>query len=170
MMNQIVRNMALAAVVLLFATDAFAADVLDCDKVRDDERACLACNIYHEARNQEEQGQLAVALVTVNRVLNPRWSDSVCGVVWQEWQFSWTNDGKSDKVRNFEKWEEAYTIANRVLDAVTDGAKMVDITGNAYYYHANYVKPKWAPLKQFTVAIQDHLFYTDPPQVARSGK
>jgi hypothetical protein len=34
----------------------------------DPELICLAMNIYHEARNQSIAGQMAVALVTINRV------------------------------------------------------------------------------------------------------
>ena len=44
---------------------------------------CLAQNIYYEARNEPEEGKVAVGLVTLNRTQDSRFPDSVCGVVHQ---------------------------------------------------------------------------------------
>ena len=44
---------------------------------------CLAENIYFEARNQSIPGQIAVALVVLNRVEHPNFPNTVCGVVKQ---------------------------------------------------------------------------------------
>ena len=44
---------------------------------------CLAKNIYFESRNQSHLGQMAVAHVTINRVLDKRYPDTVCKVVHQ---------------------------------------------------------------------------------------
>ena len=52
---------------------------------------CLALNIYHEARGEPIEGQRAVASVTLNRTLDPRWPSTVCGVVYDPQQFSWTS-------------------------------------------------------------------------------
>ena len=78
---------------------------------------CLAKNIYFEARNENIDGKLAVGLVTINRVLDPEFPETICDVVWQKrrhpntkkWvaQFSWTWDGKNDKPLNRAKWYEA---------------------------------------------------------------
>ncbi len=62
-----------------------------------DEVFCLAQNIYFEASVEHRVGKSAVAHVTLNRVDSPRYPDSVCEVVWQDRQFSWTQDGKSDR-------------------------------------------------------------------------
>ena len=59
--------------------------------------ACLSLNIYFEARNQSIKGMALVAEVTINRVRHPDWPSRVCEVVWQNKQFSWTHDGKSDE-------------------------------------------------------------------------
>jgi spore germination cell wall hydrolase CwlJ-like protein len=53
---------------------------------------CLAKNIFHEAGIETELGMFAVAQVTLNRVRNARYPDSICDVVMQPAQFSWTND------------------------------------------------------------------------------
>ena len=42
--------------------------------------ACLAQNIYFEARDQPTVGQMAVAYVVLNRVHHPAWPDTVCEV------------------------------------------------------------------------------------------
>ena len=67
----------------------------------EDDLECLVRNVYHESRNQSLLGQAAVAHVTLSRVKSPLYPDSVCGVVWQKGQFSWTEDGKSDRMKGF---------------------------------------------------------------------
>ena len=42
-----------------------------------EEKKCLALNIYHESRNQPLAGQMAVALVTLNRVRDKRFPDTI---------------------------------------------------------------------------------------------
>jgi spore germination cell wall hydrolase CwlJ-like protein len=42
---------------------------------------CLAKNIYYEAGNEPEEGKVAVAMVTINRVRDGRFGKSICSVV-----------------------------------------------------------------------------------------
>lgn len=42
---------------------------------------CLALNVYHEARSENYDGQMAVAQVTLNRVASEKYPDSICDVV-----------------------------------------------------------------------------------------
>jgi spore germination cell wall hydrolase CwlJ-like protein len=42
---------------------------------------CLAKNIYYEAGSEPEEGKVAVAMVTINRVRDGRFGKSVCSVV-----------------------------------------------------------------------------------------
>jgi len=44
---------------------------------------CLATNIYFEARNEPFAGQFAVALVTLNRVNDTAFPNTICDVVYQ---------------------------------------------------------------------------------------
>lgn len=118
---------------------------------------CLAENVYHEARGETERGQIAVALVTRNRVAEGR-ADSICGVVWEHnrrgCQFSWTCDGLSDRIRD----QESYlTIYQRMLSFYLDNP--VDFTQGANYYHASYVNPRWARAFTQTAQIGTHIFY-----------
>jgi len=127
---------------------------------------CLALNVYHEARNQSLAGQVAVAQVTLNRVMDRRYPDTICGVVRQaitfdngqpvrnQCQFSWYCDGKSDKPRNQGAWYTAYNLAERVMRG-----DMVDITEGSTHYHADYLVPEWANTKTYVTQIDDHIFY-----------
>ena len=58
---------------------------------------CLSLNGFFEARGEPLQGQIAVHEVVINRVENPKFPDTICGVVLQEnengvCQFSWWCD------------------------------------------------------------------------------
>src|SRR5579859_5098594 len=53
---------------------------------------CLAKNIFEEAGAEPDAGKEAVGLVTLFRSLSKKYPDTVCGVVYQRLQFSWTLD------------------------------------------------------------------------------
>ena len=48
---------------------------------------CLARNIYYEAGSESEEGKVAVAIVTINRVKDSRFGNGICGVVNQRTVF-----------------------------------------------------------------------------------
>jgi len=48
---------------------------------------CLARNIYYEAGSEPEEGKVAVAIVTINRVKDNRFGNGICGVVNQRTVF-----------------------------------------------------------------------------------
>ena len=69
--------------------------------VTEAEVSCLAMNMYHEARNQSFAGQLAVANVTMNRVNDERFPDTICEVVKQgPTRPSWKDKTKRVPIRN----------------------------------------------------------------------
>lgn len=123
---------------------------------------CLADNIYHEARSESYEGQLAVATVTINRVKHDNFPDTVCQVVWQRsdlgCQFSWTCDGLPDGVRNQKAYQRAWTVAE---DAIVNGIRARRLEGNTLFYHANYVRPFWTKSTELeqVATIDRHVFY-----------
>lgn len=125
----------------------------------DEDLNCLALNIYFEAYEESIKGQLAVGLVTLNRVESPYFPNSVCGVVYQHKQFSWFWDGKSDRPKYPEKYETARLLASSLLDpeSVID-----DYTYGSDHYHADYVDPYWRHSMVRIVKIDTHIFYKDP--------
>lgn len=119
---------------------------------------CLAKNIYFEARNQSFLGQRAVAWVTLNRVTNENYPKSVCEVVWQDGQFSWTEDGMSDKPKDKTSWMLAQFVAEVAIHTY---GQIPDPTGGATMYHADYVNPYWSSDFVETRVIDNHIFYKD---------
>ncbi|NKB63359.1 MAG: hypothetical protein GKR95_14980 [Gammaproteobacteria bacterium] len=123
---------------------------------RGQEIGCLAMNIYHEGRGESPKGRAAIAAVTMNRVSNPDYPDTVCEVVWQRKQFSWTQiAARHHVIRNFESWDVALTTARLFLD----GAKLWKI-GHATHYHAENVEPYWASTQTLVGKVGSHYFYT----------
>ena len=139
--------------------------VFDCDKARTNPTTCTACNIYHEARGEPIAGQVAVALVTKNRVEAGIYPNKYCDVVWEARRdnrtqrlipmFSWTRDGKHDKVFNKPRWNMALKIANQVI--LKD---VHDFTVGSLWYHTMAVDPYWKKHYRPTVLIGAHQFYT----------
>ena len=54
------------------------------------EHDCLIDNVIYEAAGESVTGMVAVIEVTMNRVESKRYPDTICGVVYQQEQFSWT--------------------------------------------------------------------------------
>jgi N-acetylmuramoyl-L-alanine amidase len=114
---------------------------------------CMVQNVYHEGRGESALGQAAIAHVTLNRVRAPAYPDSVCGVVWQPGQFSWTEDGRSDRITDLQAIRKAVDIAL----AVARG-KIKDPTGGALHYYAHdRVKPYWSRAG-YRLIVGEHTF------------
>ncbi|MER9166638.1 cell wall hydrolase [Mesorhizobium australicum] len=125
------------------------------------EQKCLANGIYFEARGEAVRGQAAVAQVILNRVRNPAYPNSICGVVYQNdsWfnrcQFSFACDGRKKRIDN----PVAYKTAQDVGMAVTAGKIFIPEVGSSTHYYANYVHPGWARTMQKMTKIGLHIFY-----------
>lgn len=126
--------------------------------ISDKDRECLALNIYFESRGESEIGQQFVAWVTLNRVMDQKFPNTVCEVVWEDNQFSWTHDGKSDKPKDKAAWAEAQVIANQVIEAY--GVEQ-DPTEGSTFFHADYTNPYWTKSVNKVVQIDSHIFYKD---------
>lgn len=53
------------------------------NKDKDPDLYCMAQNIFFEAGTESYMGKVAVALVTMNRVNDARYPNSICEVVYQ---------------------------------------------------------------------------------------
>lgn len=112
---------------------------------------CLAKNIYYEARGEPKAGKLAVAKVTLNRVASPKFPETVCGVIYQKHQFSWTKNHKRKIVDN-SAWRESLELARHAIDT-----KLTYLNLPALYFHNASVSPKWG--KKRVAKIGNHYFY-----------
>jgi spore germination cell wall hydrolase CwlJ-like protein len=125
------------------------------------EQQCLAAGVYFEARGEAVKGQAAVAQVILNRVRNPTYPNTICGVVYQneKWrnrcQFSFACDGIKDRVASPSHWKTAEDVAM----AVTAGKVWLPEIGSSTHYHATYVKPRWARTMEKMKKIGQHIFY-----------
>ena len=154
------RRAAETADLYLGAVETLDLSRIDLDSIDRDERRCLTQAIYYEARNQSDAGKMAVADVVMNRVDNPRYPATVCGVVFQGakrrtgCQFSFTCDGSMKGRVERRAMVEAQTLATAIL-----GGFRLELTGGATNYHADYVRPYWAPTLTKTAVVGNHIFY-----------
>lgn len=119
------------------------------------EMYCLAGAVYFEARGEPLDGQLAVAQVIVNRAESDQFPDDYCGVVTQRKQFSFVRGGHIPSVnRSSQAWKRAKAIA-RIAHQELWESKASD----ALYFHAKYVRPRWANRKVTLATIDRHVFY-----------
>ena len=76
------------------------------------EMQCLAKNIYHEARGESIAGIMGVAQVTLNRAdTQYRGKKTLCDVVHDSHQFSWTKDIQKTKKLDKPSWQQSLHIA-----------------------------------------------------------
>lgn len=140
---------------MAIAAGIVAAAMMAPPTVDPEQHECLALNIYHEARGERVEGQIAVAQVTMNRVEHDKWGSTICEVVYQPKQFSWTHMIEDQTPQESRAWRKAKVIARDVMIGNVD-----DPTMGAVYYHANYVNPDWAEYMDLSKVIGNHLFYT----------
>lgn len=127
------------------------------DRLRD--LSCLARNVWFEARGSPFVDKLAVAQVVVNRVRDPAHPDTVCGVVFEPHQFSWTADELPDEVRlanriDRDAWIDSVLAAVSALDG-----RMPDLASGATHFHAAGVSPEWAQAFEYVARWGRHRYY-----------
>ena len=111
--------------------------------------ACLALNVYHEARGEPVEGQYAVALVTINRARkNPQ---NVCREVYRHKQFSWTLT-PGLKVTDWKAYKRSVAVAKRAW-------ALKDFTAGADHFHTTDVSPPWASNLEYAGQWGNHYFY-----------
>ncbi len=131
---------------------------------------CMTAAIAYEAGYEPLAGREAVGQVILNRLREPRFPKTVCGVVFDGsarrtgCQFTFTCDGSLQRRLRSEVVEAARATAVSVLAGYAP-----DHVRGATHYHANYVNPYWASTGQMTAQIGAHLFYRMPADAARGA-
>ena len=124
---------------------------------------CMTNAIYYEAALESVDGQRAVAQVVLNRVRDPNFPKSICGVVYEGWeratgcQFSFTCDNALLRA----PMAPYYQNSRKVAEAALAGYVMGEV-GTATHYHADYVAPYWGPTLVKVKQIGAHIFYRWP--------
>ena len=134
----------------------------------------LTLNVYEEARSESLHGQQAVADVTINRVIDKRWPDTIESVVLQRRQFSWVGAAGIktswelveyqqrllDTMNNNEIELNAYRQAEAVArKALTTGYKP---RYTFTHYHEKSLKLVWTQGHTKSLTIGTHKFYNVP--------
>ena len=150
---------------------AIAAIHADSKKVDSKQLACMAKNIYYEARGEPIEGQAAVARVVLNRVQHG-FEKNPCAVIYQITpvkkindegiiylsklcQFSWVCNGKKEPNKNSQMYKQAQQVAYEVM--VNDNYKDV-VPKSTLFFHNIHVDPMW-PYQQVK-QIGNHIFYS----------
>jgi N-acetylmuramoyl-L-alanine amidase len=123
------------------------------------ELECLAKVVYHEARGEPSEGQIAVAHVVMNRVAHDSFPDTICGVVRQKKQFSGFNKRKYFSDFKGDLWDNSMTSA--VL--VYLGKRKDNTNGALFYLNPKKVRKNvltsWGEKYIVLKNIYNHRFY-----------
>lgn len=153
-----------AILLALTAVPAAAQTLPDTLAVTGEDRTrairCLTAAIAYEAANEPVEGQQAVAEVILNRLRSPIYPKTVCGVVFAGserrtgCQFSFTCDGSLRHRFGARVLAATGAVATAAIDGLNPGR-----VSGATFYHADYVKPYWAPSLVRVAKIGAHIFY-----------
>ena len=125
---------------------------------------CLAEGIYFEARGESQKTQIAVGQVILNRVKNPAYPNSICGVVFQNadqlnaCQFSFACDGLPETIDEPDAWKIAMALSQKMVADDDKTMYLADI-GAATHYHDTTVLPDWASEMQRVGQVGGEIFY-----------
>lgn len=120
---------------------------------------CLTEAIYFEAGTHSDRGRAAVAHVILNRVADPRFPGSVCGVVQEgeatgACQFSYRCQMDTSVIRWPSKMAAARATALPVLAGETP-----DPTQGALFFHAASIAPGWFSTRVERGTFGGNVFY-----------
>lgn len=122
------------------------------------ETQCLKEVIFHEARGEPLEGQLAVLSVVQNRKNSGKYPSTFCGVIKQKSQFSYRNGKGQGLIKTPYKPSEELiraTIGHWAFQAAVGSFKGT-VEDSVMFYHSASMKvvPKWANQNKFCVRSQ----------------
>jgi spore germination cell wall hydrolase CwlJ-like protein len=118
---------------------------------------CLTDNIYFEARGEPIIGQAMVGHSVLNRVKDSRWPKSICKVVYQKSQYSWTAE-KGKPIDDL----KTYKMINDLAYTLLENRDSQEASGVTNYLRCDWrEKVDWWKPMVFLGQIGDHCFYRD---------
>ncbi len=104
---------------------------------------CLSEALYFEARGTTIEGERAVGEVILNRAADPRFPDSICGVIDQRYRGSCQFSYRCDSIPN-DVYNEPSSLAQaRAISMELLTNRGEDITNGALFFHAASMRPGW---------------------------
>jgi N-acetylmuramoyl-L-alanine amidase len=108
----------------------------------------LASVVYGEARGEPYEGQVAVAAVILNRVGNPKFPNTIAGVIYQPGAFTCVSDGQINLAPD-----------ETAVRAARDAMNGWDPSGGAiYYFNPNTATSAWIWSRPYITTIGGHRF------------
>ena len=123
----------------------------------DEEANCIATAVYHEARGESVEGQLAVARVIMNRAASGKYPSTWCGAVKQPWQFSFVNP-HTGAIPYIDQASDCWAKAQAITRLAISNA-VPSLENDVLWYHASYVAPSWGRRLNRVEKIGTHIFY-----------
>lgn len=112
---------------------------------------CVALTVYHEARGEPFEGQLAVARVVHNRAGGM--PSRYCRVVYQPGQFSWVALKPRVDTRS-KAWASSIRVARSFRS-------FPDVSHGAMFFHERSDRPYWSRGMIRVARIGGHYFYKE---------
>lgn len=118
---------------------------------------CLSEMMYHEARGEPKAGQLAVAVVTINRAKSGKYPDNICHVIRQSGQYPWAKKGLD--IKNKGVYNEISKLGEKIFkeyhldDKLPENLKHLE---TAMFFNGASFKGKSF---KFLAKIGNHKFY-----------
>lgn len=112
---------------------------------------CLTLAVFHEARSEPVEAQVAVAQVALNRSRDKDFPKTVCEVVYAPRAFSWTSSHKKKQLKESSIVDpiehKAYLKAKRIAKMVLEG-KVYNSIGNRLFFSTHQQYPsKYKPIR-----------------------
>ena len=118
-------------------------DILKVENV--DTTTMLSLNLFHESRGESDLANMMVLATVFNRASSDHYPNTVEDVIKQKYQFSWTNDGKSDAVGHnsieINRYKELYKLTEQFI---LEKQNWLAVSMGVNHYHRIDISPKWS--------------------------
>lgn len=127
------------------------------------EKACVTQAVFHEARGEPVQGWNLVIASVQTRALDPHWkADTLCGVIYQAEQYSFTlHDDELLRQRELQEFEK-YKLVEDYVEATWGLMDVGKFNGINHYLRCDVrktVSHKWWKGMEFLGQVGAHCFY-----------
>lgn len=138
------------------------------EKNKQEDVKCLALNIYHEARGSSIEDMIASTYVVFNRYNSGNYpltlknkNKSMCDIVFDKWQFCWTNNNIISKPKEKESWEYSQKLAlelynNPIHQKLAKDFQLQHYVVTPLLYDKD--RPKWINKRKLTIQIGKHSY------------
>ena len=142
-------------------TQSVIPQLLKENKYERAEYICLALNIYYEVRGSTLKDKIASSYTVFNR-MKTRGYDSVCDVIFEPYQYSWTMRKNNLSKLDLKSWKESQLLAYHLLKE--DGFQRL----SSYFVAEHYLRKElknnfsWSRSAVHEVLVNEHLYILLP--------